>query len=331
MMRISILSTMESMADSSRARQLEELECMLSMFPDREEMDVPASLRELLVAGVSVGASDETLVRYSLRFHDLRGAGGDVPKLEIACPAAYPHSAATISVGCSVLSREEKEALNAQLQALATSAARAGEVVVLELYQHMSAFLSAAHDRRRSEASAGDSNDGRQLYGASPDEAPAPAMAEQVLGRRAIYFHHIIAPTKRQVVMEWALELQLSGFSKIGWPGVVIVEGTEQDVQEYVRRLQHLRWKQMVVRGEQTERGEGRSVEQMRKLPRGFREFPEKSGMAALAAACRDAGVEQLFLTTMKIYGRDEEQVDGDGGAEGSAKDRGGSRGRGKK
>jgi hypothetical protein len=318
------------MPDASRARQLEELECMLSMFPDLEEMEVPASLRELLVTGVSAGASDATPVRYSLHFQDLRGDGGDVPVLEIACPAAYPHSVVTFSVGCSVLSREEKEALNAQLQALAASAASTGEVVVLELYQHMSAFLSAANDRR-SEASTVGFSDDTQLSGAPSADAPVPAVTEQVLGRRAIYFHHIIAPTKRQVVMEWALELQLSGFSKIGWPGVVIVEGAEGDVQEYVRRLQHLRWKQIVVRGEQTERGEGQSVEQMRKLPRGFREFPEKSGMAALAAACRDAGIEQLFLTTMKIYGRGEEQTDGDGGTEESKKDRGGSRGRGKR
>ena len=79
-----------------------------------------------------------------------------------------------------------------------------------------------------------------------------------MLGRRCCYSHHIIAPAKReassllvsasarqsslppggdavgasanrrrQAVMQWALQLGLSGLSKIGWPGVVIVEGPE--------------------------------------------------------------------------------------------------------
>ena len=35
------------------------------------------------------------------------------------------------------------------------------------------------------------------------------------------------------------------------YPGVVVVEGGQYDVHEYIRRLQLLRWKQMVVRGEE--------------------------------------------------------------------------------
>lgn len=335
------------MAESCRAQQLEEVECMLSMFPSAEELEESDALRnELEVssaisfggAGDAPPSSPPPPVRYSLHFKDQRVIDDEVPSLELAYPPAYPLSAVTFSVHCSALTRAEKEAINDELSALATSAASTGDVVVLEMYQHMSAFLSAARDRHLQDAtSCGLSDDlQRQLDLAEKPQPrdPTASGAEQVLGRRAIYFHHIIAPTKRRVVVEWALELQLSGFSKIGWPGVVIVEGEEADVQEYVRRLQHLRWKQMVVRGEQTERGGAtRSVEKMRKLPRGFREFPEKGGMAALAAACRDAGVEQLFLTTMKIYGRGEAHAgDADEGATSRGKEgRHSSRGRDKR
>ena len=41
--------------------------------------------------------------------------------------------------------------------------------------------------------------------------------------------------------------------SKTGFPGVVIVEGQLENVLEYVRRIQRLRWQQMVVRGEEIE------------------------------------------------------------------------------
>ena len=97
----------------------------------------------------------------------------------------------------------------------------------------------------------------------------------------------------------------LGGFSKIGWPGIVIVEGNEMHVQEYVRQLQHLRWKQMVVRGEQTESvPRGDLLDGTRKLPKSFHEFGETQ-MSELATACRECGLEELFLATMKIYSKD--------------------------
>mmetsp|Transcript_5662 Transcript_5662/g.15859 ORF Transcript_5662/g.15859 Transcript_5662/m.15859 type:complete len:85 (-) Transcript_5662:698-952(-) len=61
-------------------------------------------------------------------------------------------------------------------------------------------------------------------------------------GRRIIWFHHIKSVKKRKHIVEWAHELRLGGFSKPGFPGVVIVEGAEEDAAEYVARLKQLRW-----------------------------------------------------------------------------------------
>lgn len=250
------------------------------------------------------------------------GFGKEIPALEITYPAEYPETATVeFTIRCPFLSRQQMETLQTQLTLLATGAH--GEVVVLQLYQEMLEMLTEAHAEAPVEAATGNDNDDddgdltqalHNMQMSARSTAPVCAKASSiaapvVLGRRAIYFHHIINPNKRRVVMEWAVELQLGGFSKIGWPGIVVVEGHEGNAQEYVRRLQHLRWKQMVVRGEQTEQS-GKpddTIDAMRRLPRGFQEFPE-SGMSALAAACRDAGVEELFLTTMKIYGRSEEE-----------------------
>ena len=115
----------------------------------------------------------------------------------------------------------------------------------------------------------------------------------QVLGRRLLYSHHLIADSKRAAVLQWALELRLGGFSKIGWPGVIICEGDEADCQEYVQRLQRLRWKQLVVRGEQQVAiTDGSSIDQERQLPWGFEEFGADK-MSELASRCRDCGVEE--------------------------------------
>lgn len=57
--------------------------------------------------------------------------------------------------------------------------------------------------------------------------------------------------TKRSEILHQAKELQLTGILKHGFPGIVIVEGELQNVLEYVRRIQRLRWQQMSVRGEE--------------------------------------------------------------------------------
>ena len=106
--------------------------------------------------------------------------------------------------------------------------------------------------------------------GGEAGEAAAAVARHQVatLGRRVMYSHHIINPNKRKVVVQWAVELDLGGFSKIGWPGVILVEGPEWGCQEYVSRMQHLRWKHFVVRGEEVVRGRvGQTVDAMRKAP----------------------------------------------------------------
>ncbi|KAE9033535.1 hypothetical protein PR003_g8707 [Phytophthora rubi] len=284
---------------SAAQQQLDELECMLSMFPDDQELKIDKHAKAALETYVSKQdgvARPECRIQYTLFYKEL-AFGREVPALKLICPSGYPEVASMeFEVQCPQLSRPQMEKLNTELVELATASVATQEVVGLQLYQQMHDFLSevkaneCVHDHPDEEV-------GTQLTVSMPT----------VLGRRAIYFHHIIASNKRRVVKEWALELQLCGFSKIGWPGVVIVEGAEANVQEYVRRLQHFRWKQITVRGEQTEEGDSKGLDELRRLPRGFREFPE-DGMSDLASACRDAGLEELFLTTMKIYGRSEDK-----------------------
>ncbi|KAG7402183.1 RWD domain-containing protein 2B [Phytophthora boehmeriae] len=277
---------------SSTQQQLDELECMLSMFPDTQELQVDSVAKQQLEEFVTQGHGQrpDRRMQYTLFYKDL-AFGRQVPVLTLTCPLGYPEDEPmTFEVQCPQLSRVEMETLQSELLELTTSACAAQEVVGLQLYQQMHEFLSQVQRNKGSSE-------------VQSEEVDKDVPTKAVLGRRAIYFHHIIASNKRRVVKEWALELQLGGFSKIGWPGVVIVEGEETNVQEYVRRLQHLRWKQITVRGEQTEETDNVCLDAMRRLPCSFQEFPE-NGMSEVAAACRAAGLEDLFLTIMKIYGR---------------------------
>ncbi len=126
-----------------------------------------------------------------------------------------------------------------------------------------------------------------------------------VLGRRLIYSHHIIAKTKRSIVADLASQNNLGGFVKIGWPGIILIEGHEDDCIMYVEEIKKLRWQYLVVRGEQQVELENESqLNNQRKLPNTFRELAENQ-MSDLATICKDSGLEDLFLTSMKIYKED--------------------------
>ncbi|KAK6589582.1 hypothetical protein RS030_203132 [Cryptosporidium xiaoi] len=129
-------------------------------------------------------------------------------------------------------------------------------------------------------------------------------------GMRACYSHHIRSKIKRKLICEWARELSLGGFCKIGYPGIIILEGPEECCLEYTRRLQRLRWKHFVVRGEIIDEislifnKEGKvDLDSMRKLPERMIELPPEQ-MKTLAKYCDELGIKDLFLTTMKIYSK---------------------------
>ncbi len=137
---------------------------------------------------------------------------------------------------------------------------------------------------------------------AADASAASADIPQRRFGRRCLYMHHIIATSKRSAVVRGALELGLGGVAKIGWPGVVVVEGDEAACQEYCRRLQRLRWKQCTVRGEETtDIPAGQTVDDLRRMPRGMLECGPNE-MSRAAKVCRDAGLEDLFRTVMKIY-----------------------------
>jgi len=120
-----------------------------------------------------------------------------------------------------------------------------------------------------------------------------------ILGRRLIYSHHIINEQKRADVIHWAAELRLGGFSKYGWPGVVVVEGAECDCKEYLKRLKQHRWQYLTVKGEETVSGEaGGRVDQLRRLPMGFEELGP-DGLGEIAARCKESGLEAFYLASM--------------------------------
>jgi len=83
---------------------------------------------------------------------------------------------------------------------------------------------------------------------------------------------------------------------KIGWPGIIIIEGSEEDCIAFYDDIRPWSWKFLVVRGEQQESVAG--IDDARK----FEQFLEVDDMSVVAQHCRKVGLEALFRTSMKVY-----------------------------
>ncbi|XP_017027178.1 RWD domain-containing protein 2B [Drosophila kikkawai] len=89
-----------------------------------------------------------------------------------------------------------------------------------------------------------------------PPEAQEPLTPAAVhLERLWIYSHHIKSTAKRQELVRQARQLELTGFSRPGKPGIICVEGEPENVQEFWRSIKALRWQKIsMVRTESRQR-----------------------------------------------------------------------------
>ena len=158
----------------------------------------------------------------------------------------------------------------------------------------------------------------------------APTTRTVTLGRRLIYSHHIIAKQKRKDLQELAQHYQLTGYVKIGWPGLIIMEGRDEDCNAFYDEIRQWSWQYLVVRGEMQEpitvepgdetdnknrhydnqRLDQDTEEKCLNEKRRFEGFHEVSEMSIVAAACREADLEALFKTSMKVYDNKEPNDD---------------------
>lgn len=135
------------------------------------------------------------------------------------------------------------------------------------------------------------------------------------LCRTLIYSHHIIGKEKRYDMIHLSSELQLSGFLKIGWPGIIIIEGIKESCQEFYNIIRRWQWQYLVVRGEIIEDisllNNVSSLKDFIDTKRLFPKLVEIDDMSIVANHCRQVGLESLFLTSMKVYSNtDDENLD---------------------
>ncbi|KIK48554.1 hypothetical protein CY34DRAFT_798057 [Suillus luteus UH-Slu-Lm8-n1] len=60
--------------------------------------------------------------------------------------------------------------------------------------------------------------------------------------------HHLVSPTKRRSLQRWFSKLLMSGFAKVGHPGVIYAQGSQESIQEFVANVKSMQWLALTVR-----------------------------------------------------------------------------------
>ena len=185
---------------------------------------------------------------------------------------------------------------------------RAAESAVEEVGEGEESALSGVEAVRRALARLAESAAAERAAAAA---APATSgcvvtgsRRDASIARRLIWFHHIKASGKRKAAQSWAKELGLGGFSKPGYPGIIVVEGRFDDCETYVSRLKRLSWKAMSVRVAEDDAADALEPnavgrEPGRRLPAAFEELPE-NGLGVMGEALREAGLEHMLEAALK-------------------------------
>ncbi|CDO73388.1 hypothetical protein BN946_scf185013.g22 [Trametes cinnabarina] len=163
----------------------------------------------------------------------VRAEGSDV-WFDIALPPGYGEDARlpSVDVKGDQLGRTEQQRWQA-LVAEALEEVRGSEYPLYELIS--SHLLPQLHS---------DVEETERSCAPSPEEAPPiSATAESSSRYHALFTsHHLKSPQKRRSLSQWAHELSLMGFSKVGYPGVIYCEGAREDVEDFVSRVKSMQW-----------------------------------------------------------------------------------------
>jgi len=219
-----------------------------------------------------------------------------------ALPAAYPRARPRFTIeslrSLSALSCATRDDVRAS-----ASAAAAVCPPGICLFEAFSAALDTWRGLCDAAAGAAAAEEDDAAAATAAVELQAEAAAEVLrsesttLSRRLIYSHHIISGIKRSAMRDLSHNLGVSALVKIGWPGIILLEGRREAVEFFVAVIQRWRWKRIVVRGEEDVEV-GADVDAARAVvpPR----WSEYDDMSVFAAVCEQAGLRELFMRIFK-------------------------------
>ena len=242
--------------------QLSEVEMLRSMYPEEDEL----KLDDEALINIQEFCSGKTEEKPNgLNFSLSIFTGCEAEKhsdrlaIDLSCyfPQDYPIIKPAFFARSQSLNRDVQKELNDDLSSY-ISTLDSGELCTLPAIQWIQENGDRYITRSRTERSTSETENNSQ-YNESKSKKGA------VFLRMWLYMHHIYSKTKRKDILQWASDYNLTGFCLPGKPGVVCLEGDENNVEEYFSRLRRLNWKKITCRHREIGTG-NKSVKDQRKF-----------------------------------------------------------------
>ncbi|XP_013419931.1 RWD domain-containing protein 2B [Lingula anatina] len=192
----------------------------------------------------------------------LEGEEGKVSELDLVCrlPHEYPSVLPEVFTRTNYISRQQYKQFSEDLQEF-IQAMEEGEICISSIVQWVQENFNNYIEKEPFEAQ-------------DLEKQQKADLQDTTFSRLWIYSHHIFSKFKRHDIIEWAKELNLTGFCLPGKPGIVCLEGYDTDIEIYWHRFRRLSWKRIMIKEKEIcEIEQGKSVGELRK----FENFEEKN------------------------------------------------------
>ncbi|XP_069660863.1 RWD domain-containing protein 2A isoform X3 [Haliaeetus albicilla] len=167
-------------------------------------------------------------------------------ELQVLLPHMYPHVAPQLFARSNALHRQQQLQLNTGL-ASHISSLDSGELCICGAVQwvkdHSLPYLENSK--------------------ISSESASKEVVVKETLHRMWIYSHHIYRQELRKKIFDCARKLNLTGFCLTGKPGVICVEGLQENCEEFWRVIRYPNWKHISCKHVENIETEG-SVDNLR-------------------------------------------------------------------
>ena len=146
--------------------------------------------------------------------------------VELICyiPFEYPHALPDVYVKCDAFSRDSQKQFNENLDAFLEEQLN-GEILMLLVINWIQ------------------ENGAQYIENKGKRNEVLKKTNEQTFTGMWIYSHHIYRGDLRKKIMAWAKEFGLTGFSLPGKPGIICIEGYQDDCEDYWHKLKYPNWK----------------------------------------------------------------------------------------
>uniref|UniRef100_A0A0B8RTS3 RWD domain-containing protein 2A-like n=1 Tax=Philothamnus irregularis TaxID=1899461 RepID=A0A0B8RTS3_9SAUR len=230
---------MSSNIKDSLELQVAELEMLLSMFPNKGEITLQD---ENVFQNIQryLNNTAENLppkIEYSVAvpINETKA----IVDLQVELPHSYPYVTPQLFARSNTLDRQQQLQLNKDLRSYIAT------LEPEELY--ICAAVRWLQDNRTFRVQ----NSGVCERTTRKEIVKAP------FKRMWIYSHHIYRQELRKKIFEYAKKLNLTGFCLAGKPGVICVEGTKENCEEFWRIIRYPNWKHISCKHLETGEAEG--------------------------------------------------------------------------